>query len=115
MGIFKLHTKFPPAGDQPEAIAALVSGLRSGKRHQTLRGVTGSGKTFTVANVIMPNVGGLEHRRDYTLYDGKAGMDENAEACRRKRDESLAAIGEHVRYRVSGTPLHYLKHTGQTE
>ena len=52
MGIFKLHTKFPPAGDQPEAIAALVKGLRSGKRYQTLRGVTGSGKTFTVANVI---------------------------------------------------------------
>ena len=52
MGIFKLHTKFPPAGDQQEAIDALVSGLRSGKRHQTLRGVTGSGKTFTVANVI---------------------------------------------------------------
>ena len=52
MGIFKLHTKFPPAGDQPEAIAALVAGLRSGKRYQTLRGVTGSGKTFTVANVI---------------------------------------------------------------
>ena len=52
MGIFKLHTKFPPAGDQPEAIDALVSGLNSGKRYQTLRGVTGSGKTFTVANVI---------------------------------------------------------------
>ncbi|MBP5531818.1 MAG: excinuclease ABC subunit UvrB [Lentisphaeria bacterium] len=52
MGIFKLHTKFPPAGDQPEAIAALSAGLRSGKRYQTLRGVTGSGKTFTVANVI---------------------------------------------------------------
>ena len=52
MGIFKLHTKFPPAGDQPEAIDALVAGLRSGKRYQTLRGVTGSGKTFTVANVI---------------------------------------------------------------
>ena len=52
MGIFKLHTKFPPAGDQPEAIAALSAGLRAGKRYQTLRGVTGSGKTFTVANVI---------------------------------------------------------------
>ena len=52
MGIFKLHTSFPPAGDQAEAIAALVAGLRSGKRYQTLRGVTGSGKTFTVANVI---------------------------------------------------------------
>lgn len=65
------------------------------------------------ANVIMPNVGGLEHRRDYTLYDGKAGMDENAEATRRKLDESLAKIGEFVRYGVSGTPLHYLKRTGR--
>ena len=38
MGIYKLHSKFPPAGDQPEAIAALTEGLRSGKRCQTLRG-----------------------------------------------------------------------------
>ena len=67
------------------------------------------------ANVIMPNVGELEHRADYTLYDGKAGMDENAEAARRKLDESLAGIGEHVRYGVSGTPLHYLKRTGRAE
>ena len=67
------------------------------------------------ANVIMPNVGELEHRRDYTLYDGKAGMDENAEAARRKLDESLAAIGEFVRYNVSGTPRHYLKRTEKTE
>ena len=67
------------------------------------------------ANVIMPNVGGLEHRRDYTLYDGKAGMDENAEAARRKLDESLAGIGEFVRYGVSGTPLHYLKRTAAKE
>ena len=67
------------------------------------------------ANVIMPNVGGLEHRADYTLYDGKAGMDENAENTRRKLDESLAAIGEYVRYGVSGTPRHYLKRTGSRE
>ena len=52
MGIFKLHSPFPPAGDQPEAIASLVSGLEAGKRYQTLLGVTGSGKTFTLANVI---------------------------------------------------------------
>jgi biotin synthase len=67
------------------------------------------------ANVIMPNVGGLEHRRDYTLYDGKAGMDENAEAARRKLDESIARIGEYVRYGVSGTPRHYLERTGKAE
>ena len=67
------------------------------------------------ANVIMPNVGELEHRADYTLYDGKAGMDENAESTRRKLDESLAKIGEFVRYGVSGTPRHYLKRTGKAE
>ncbi len=49
---FKLHTPFPPAGDQPEAIKALVAGVRDGMRHQTLLGATGTGKTYTVANVI---------------------------------------------------------------
>ncbi len=52
MSNFKLHTPFPPAGDQPQAIQKLEEGLKSGLRHQTLFGVTGSGKTFTVANVI---------------------------------------------------------------
>lgn len=49
---FKLHSPYKPAGDQPEAIARLVAGLRTGVRYQTLLGVTGSGKTFTIANVI---------------------------------------------------------------
>jgi excinuclease ABC subunit B len=49
---FELKSKFEPAGDQPEAIAAIVEGLRSGLAHQTLLGVTGSGKTFSIANVI---------------------------------------------------------------
>src|SRR3990167_5157220 len=49
---FKLKTTHRPAGDQPAAISALVKGLKVGERHQTLLGVTGSGKTFTVANVI---------------------------------------------------------------
>lgn len=49
---FVLKSDYHPAGDQPGAIAALEKGLRAGKRHQTLLGVTGSGKTFTVANVI---------------------------------------------------------------
>lgn len=52
MANFKLHTPFPPAGDQPAAIAALSEGLKKGYRHQTLLGVTGSGKTFTAANII---------------------------------------------------------------
>jgi len=52
MGIFKLKSDFNPSGDQPEAIARLVECLQNGKRYQTLMGVTGSGKTFTMANVI---------------------------------------------------------------
>ncbi|TAK61297.1 excinuclease ABC subunit UvrB [Methylobacter sp.] len=49
---FKIHSRFQPAGDQPTAIQALVEGLSDGEVHQTLLGVTGSGKTFTIANVI---------------------------------------------------------------
>jgi excinuclease ABC subunit B len=49
---FKLHAPFPPAGDQPEAIRQLTEGLLNDEKHQTLLGVTGSGKTFTIANVI---------------------------------------------------------------
>ncbi len=51
-GNFKLKSEFNPAGDQPRAIKALVDGSRQGLKHQTLLGVTGSGKTFTAANVI---------------------------------------------------------------
>ena len=50
--LFNLHSVFDPAGDQPKAIRDLTNGLLSGLEHQTLLGVTGSGKTFTVANVI---------------------------------------------------------------
>ena len=50
--MFKLHSPFQPSGDQPQAIEKLVNGLNEGKKHQTLMGVTGSGKTFTMANVI---------------------------------------------------------------
>ncbi|SMB27236.1 excinulease of nucleotide excision repair, DNA damage recognition component [Serratia proteamaculans] len=50
--VFKLHSDFKPAGDQPQAISKLEEGLENGLAHQTLLGVTGSGKTFTVANVI---------------------------------------------------------------
>tara|TARA_Y100000031_G_C8252637_1_gene401212 strand:- start:6169 stop:8187 length:2019 start_codon:yes stop_codon:yes gene_type:complete len=49
---FKLRSDFKPEGDQPKAIKALVNGIKKGERHQTLLGVTGSGKTFTIANVI---------------------------------------------------------------
>jgi excinuclease ABC subunit B len=49
---FKIHSRFQPAGDQPAAITQLSEGLNDGEVHQTLLGVTGSGKTFTIANVI---------------------------------------------------------------
>ncbi len=50
--LFQVQSDFPPAGDQPVAIAKLVEGINAGLAHQTLLGVTGSGKTFTIANVI---------------------------------------------------------------
>ncbi|OGN22226.1 MAG: excinuclease ABC subunit B [Candidatus Yanofskybacteria bacterium RIFCSPLOWO2_01_FULL_42_49] len=52
MSTFKLISKYNPTGDQPQAIEKLVNGLKSGKKHQVLLGVTGSGKTFTMAKVI---------------------------------------------------------------
>ena len=52
MDHFELHSEFQPTGDQPQAIEKLVNGFREGNQFQTLLGVTGSGKTFTMANVI---------------------------------------------------------------
>ncbi|WP_318438550.1 excinuclease ABC subunit UvrB [Photobacterium leiognathi] len=49
---FILHSAYPPSGDQPEALARLIGNIQSGVTHQTLQGVTGSGKTFTMANMI---------------------------------------------------------------
>lgn len=49
---FKIHSAYKPAGDQPTAIASLVDGINKSEKHQTLLGVTGSGKTFTIANVV---------------------------------------------------------------
>ena len=49
---FNLITDFIPTGDQPSAIQSLINGIKNKDKHQTLLGVTGSGKTFTVANVI---------------------------------------------------------------
>ena len=50
--MFKLHSEFKSTGDQPQAIDYLVKGINKGKKFQTLLGVTGSGKTFTMANII---------------------------------------------------------------
>jgi len=52
MALFRPVTDFSPAGDQPRAISALVKSIRDGNHHQVLLGVTGSGKTFTMARVI---------------------------------------------------------------
>jgi len=52
MSMYKLHSDYAPTGDQPQAIQALTDGLAKGARHQVLLGVTGSGKTFTMANII---------------------------------------------------------------
>ena len=49
---FKIHSKYQPTGDQPQAIDAIVNSINNGNRETTLLGVTGSGKTFTMANVI---------------------------------------------------------------
>lgn len=50
--MFELVSKFEPNGDQPQAIEKLVNGLEKGEKHQVLLGATGTGKTFTIANVI---------------------------------------------------------------
>ena len=50
--MFKLHSEYKPTGDQPKAIDYLVKGIERGEKYQTLLGVTGSGKTFTMANII---------------------------------------------------------------
>ena len=52
MALFTIHSPYEPAGDQPEAIRQLTEGILEGEQYHTLLGVTGSGKTFTVANVI---------------------------------------------------------------
>ena len=81
---FKLTSKYEPTGDQPEAIRELTDGIRQGDRAQVLLGVTGSGKTFTVANVIqqvqMPTLV-LSHNKTLAaqLYEEmKAFFPENA-------------------------------------
>lgn len=50
--MFELVSKYKPSGDQPEAIKKLVDGIKNNKKHQVLLGATGTGKTFTIANVI---------------------------------------------------------------
>ena len=52
MNKFKIHSKFKPMGDQPKAIDSLAQGIKDGQEFQTLLGVTGSGKTYTMANII---------------------------------------------------------------
>ena len=50
--MFKIKSKYKPSGDQPQAIKQLITGIKENKKHQVLLGATGTGKTFTIANVI---------------------------------------------------------------
>jgi len=75
---FKLRSTYQPRGDQPAAIEQLSHGLGAGDKHQVLLGVTGSGKTFTMANVIARTgrpalVARRTRRRRGPLDDGRAG------------------------------------------
>lgn len=67
------------------------------------------------ANVIMPNVGDVSHRRDYQLYNGKPALDENSSAIRQQLIDSLAAIGEVPRFDGPGDPLHFFRRTNGIE
>ena len=63
---FELHTDYKPAGHQPEAIEKLIAGIDDGLAYQTLLGVTGSGKTFTIANILQQ-----QQRPDIVLAPNK--------------------------------------------
>ena len=78
---FKLHAPYSPGGDQPSAIAQLTEGLQNGDMQQTLLGVTGSGKTFTIANVIANYVSShsfYEQLRDLYMKDVRDKIDSSA-------------------------------------
>ena len=82
MDTFKLVSSYQPTGDQPEAISKLVAGLRAGYSGQTLLGVTGSGKTFTMANIIAvsythltPSPTGLWRKYFSCCSIGKSGFE----------------------------------------
>ena len=80
---FKLHAPYKPTGDQPQAIEKLVKGFKEGNQFETLLGVTGSGKTFTMANVIQAlnkptpdyfpqqDTGGAAVRRNERIFPGE--------------------------------------------
>ena len=71
--LFKLHSEYHPTGDQPQAIEALAKGFQEGNQFQTLLGVTGSGKTFTMANIIQQlNKPTLVIAHNKTLEIGRA-------------------------------------------
>ena len=75
---FKVESKYKPAGDQPNAISGMVEGLENGLASQTLLGVTGSGKTFSIANVIeqvqRPTIV-LAHNKTCLLYTSPSPRD----------------------------------------
>ena len=69
---FKLHAPYEPTGDQPKAIEKLVKGFKEGNQFETLLGVTGSGKTFTMANYFpQQDTGGAVVRRNERIFPGE--------------------------------------------
>ena len=95
--MFKLHTSYQPMGDQPQAIDALTNNLKNGVKYQTLLGATGTGKTFTIANVIkeinkqMPT---YKYIKDIILTD-----EERKELISDSLQSGNKGRGYHLKYR----------------
>ena len=87
--LFELVSDYKPTGDQPEAIRQLVSGLNNGIHQQTLLGVTGSGKTFTVANVIQQ-----VQRPTLILSHNKTTIHDQARSRYRRSSSSYFSAGQ---------------------
>ena len=92
--MFDLVSDYAPAGDQPQAIAKLTEGILSGAKHQVLLGVTGSGKTFTVANVIRNVNKSLSNSIDYgeCAFAFPVQQQQALILLRRKDDRSRLAV-----------------------
>ena len=95
MSAFQLNSDYSPQGDQAQAIAKLVKSVQAGNRHQTLLGVTGSGKTFTMANVIA-QIGkpALIMSHNKTLATTRTSRRERSEEVVESRSRSISSLME---------------------
>ena len=100
MGKFKIKSKFNPTGDQPQAIEALVKSIKAGNRGQTLLGVTGSGKTFTMANIIE------KLQRPTIILAHKDRYDDIKEGVVYKQGEVIYSEGTKAGNKVGGAQRH---------